>query len=216
MRNISNETLLHSLHWRYATKKFDPTRKLSEGDWNTLAESLRLSASSYGLQPWKFIVVQDPSIRASLQPASWGQSQVVDASHYIVFTSRTTVDTSYIESHIQNVASTRGLDPKTLDGYKNFMIQKIVHEKTPNEIIHWTQRQAYIAMGSLLQSAALLQIDACPIEGIEPAQYDKILGLQHTPYRTVATVALGYRHDKDKNQFMSKVRFPSQDVIEYR
>lgn len=213
MKHISNESLLDSLNWRYAVKKFDPAKKISESDWNTLAESLRLTPSSYGLQPWKFLVVQNPELRKRLTPVSWGQSQIVDSSHFVVLTTLKQLDEAYVLRYIADVARTRGVPLETLNGYRDMMIENVVKGKGPG-LQNWTQRQAYIAMGNLLNSAALLGIDATPMEGLDPAKYDEILDLGDTPYATVAAVALGYRHTDDPLQHAKKVRFTQEEVIE--
>jgi nitroreductase len=210
--NMQN-TLLESLQWRYAVKKFDASRKISDADWNVLAESLRLAASSYGLQPWKFIQVKNPSIRDALKPASWGQGQVTDASHYVVLTSLKTITPEYIDQFIAFTAKTRGIGVESLKGYRDMIVENLVKGKQGLDIHAWTQRQAYIAMGNLLTAAALLKIDATPMEGLEPAKYDSILGLTPTPYSTVAAVALGYRHPEDKYQHAKKVRFDLDQIV---
>lgn len=216
MNSVDNETIHKQLNWRYACKKFDPTKKIRESDWNILAESLRLSASSYGLQPWKFIVVQNPEIRKQLLPVSWGQTPVTDASHYVVLTYKEKMDEEHITRFIEDTAKKRGLDPATLLGYKAMMMGDLVTGPRSEIINWWAQRQVYIAMGSILTTAAMMNIDTLPMEGLDPAAYDKILGLEGTGYKTVASVACGYRSDDDKYQFAKKVRFEIKDVIEVR
>lgn len=210
------ETILQALRWRYAVKRFDPTRTISDADWRVLEESLRMAPSSYGLQPWKFIVIQTRDIKARLRPASWNQSQVTDCSHLVVFTSRKTIDETYIEKYIQFEAKVRNREIDAMGNYKKMMVGDLVHGGRANEIRWWAQKQTYLAMGFLLETAALLQIDSCPLEGIEPSQYDEILGLSHSAYGTVAGTALGYRHLQDNYQHAAKVRFDAGDVVEHR
>lgn len=212
---MSHEEYLHALNWRYAVKRFDPTRKISDKDWNILAESLRLSPSSYGLQPWKFIVVQDPKLREELRVHSWNQSQVTDCSHYVVLTTLVNMSKDYIDSYIEDMAKTRSVAKETLMGFEKMLIQNLI-TNPPQSVLDWSHRQSYIAMGNIMTTAALFHIDACPMEGMVPAKYDEVLGLDKTDYRTVAGVALGYRHTEDKLQYQKKVRFPQDKVFEYR
>jgi len=216
MNKIDNELLFKQLNWRYACKKFDATKKIREADWNILVESLRLSASSYGLQPWKFIVVQNPEIRKQLLPLSWGQTPVTDASHFVVLTYKEKMDEAHIDKFIQETAKVRGMDASTLSGYKDMMIGDLVKGPRAQIINWWAQRQVYIAMGTILTTAAMMEIDTLPMEGLDPAGYDKVLGLEGTGYKTVAAVACGYRAADDKYQHAKKVRFETKDVVEYK
>lgn len=216
MSRVDNEIIFKQLNWRYACKKFDTTKKIREADWNVLAESLHLSASSYGLQPWKFIVVQTPELRQKLLPLSWGQTPVTDASHFIVLTYNEKVDETHITKFINQTAKVRGVDPQTLDGYKNMMIGDLVKGTRAQTINWWAQRQTYIAMGSFLTTAALMEIDTLPMEGLDPAGYDKALGIEGSGYKTVAAIACGYRAEDDKYQHAKKVRFDLNDVISYK
>ncbi len=216
MSRVDNEVLFSQMNWRYACKKFDSTKKIRTEDWNILAETLRLSASSYGLQPWKFIVVQDPELRKQLLPLSWGQTPVTDASHFVVLTYKEKMDEAHIAKFIDQNAKTRGVDPTTLDGYKNMMIGDLVKGPRSEVINWWAQRQTYIAMGSFLTTAALMEIDSLPMEGLDPAGYDKVLGLEGSGYKTVAAIACGYRASDDKYQHAKKVRFDINDVVVYK
>jgi nitroreductase len=216
MSTISGDSLLRQLTWRYATKKFDPARKVSVADWAVLEQALIPTASSYGLQPWKFIVVTDPALKAKLRPASWNQAQVEDCSHLVVFTAKQDITEADLDRFIVRTAEVRGATLESLAGYKGYMLGDLV--KGPRHaIIHeWAARQTYIAMGNLLTSAALLGIDTCPFEGIEPAKYDEILGLTGTGYATVAACPVGYRAADDKYASAPKVRFEAKDVIDHR
>ncbi|MBY0553088.1 NAD(P)H-dependent oxidoreductase [bacterium] len=216
MPRVDNEVLFSQMNWRYACKKFDSTKKIRTEDWNILAETLRLSASSYGLQPWKFIVVQDTELRKQLLPLSWGQTPVTDASHFVVLTYKEKMDEAHIAKFIDQNAKTRGVDATTLDGYKNMMIGDLVKGPRAEVINWWAQRQTYIAMGSFLTTAALMEIDTLPMEGLDPAGYDKVLGLEGSGYKTVAAIACGYRSADDKYQHAKKVRFDINDVVIYK
>jgi nitroreductase len=210
---IQPQEILEKLQWRYAVKKFDPSKKISEADWFILEESLRLAPSSYGLQPWKFIVVQDPKIRAALTPVSWNQTQVEDCSHYVVLATLTKIEVAYVEKFVAKIAQVRELDVASLENYKNLMVSDLVNGPRSAIVQWWSQRQSYIAMGMLMETAALLDIDACPLEGIEPAAYDRSLQLEGSGYAAVAAVALGYRSLEDKYQLLKKVRFDRDEVI---
>ncbi len=216
MSTITGESLLRQLNWRYATKKFDPTRKISAADWAVLEQALVLTASSYGLQPWKFIVVTDPALKARLRPASWNQAQVEDCSHHVVFTVKEDISEADVDRFIARIAEVRGVTPESLAAYKGYMVGDLVNGPRHAIIKEWAARQAYIALGNLLTSAAVLGIDACPFEGIEPAKYDEILGLKGTGYATVAACPVGYRSDDDKYASVPKVRFDAKDVVDHR
>lgn len=216
MSSIPGESLLQQLNWRYATKKFDATRKLSATVWAVLEQALILTASSYGLQPWKFIVVTDPALKARLRPASWNQSQVEDCSHLVVFTAKQDITEADLDRFIARTAEVRGTTVESLAGYKGYMMGDLVNGARHAVIHEWAARQTYIAMGNLLTSAALLGIDACPFEGIEPAKYDEILGLKGTGYATISACPVGYRAEDDKYASAPKVRFEGRDVVDHR
>ncbi len=216
MSTITGVSLLQQLNWRYATKKFDPTRKVPSADWAVLEEALILTPSSYGLQPWKFIVVTDPALKTKLRPASWNQAQVEDCSHLVVFTAKQDITESDVDRFIARTAEVRGVSVESLAGYRGYMVGDLVNGARHATIQEWAARQTYIAMGNLLTSAAVLGIDACPFEGLEPAKYDEILGLKGTGYATVAACPLGYRAGDDKYASTPKVRFEARDVIDHR
>lgn len=203
----------HALTWRYATKRFDPAKKIAAKDWAVLTQALIKSPSSYGLQPWKFIIVQNSEIRQKLRAVSWDQGQVTDASHLVVFTYRETIDHAYIDSYINSIAATRGIAADKLEGYRQMIISDLVAGPRASIIPTWAQRQVYIALGFLLESAAVLDIDACPLEGLDPAAYDKILGLEGSGYKTIVAAAVGYRHAEDNYGSLKKVRFPAEQVL---
>lgn len=211
-----NEQILEALDWRYATKIFDADKKINEKDWNTLVESVRLAPSSYGLQPWKFIVVENKELRAKLREVSWNQSQVTDASHYLVFTTLEKLDAQYVDKFVADIAKTRGLQAEDLAGYRDMMVGNLVEGPRSQTIDAWAQRQSYIAMGQLTLAAGLLKVDTCALEGLDPAAYDKLLGLEEGPYKTIAAVALGYRKDEDKYKDLKKVRFNQEEIFEYK
>lgn len=199
-------------NWRYATKKFDTTKKVSAEDLATLKEAIRLSASSFGLQLYKVIIVENPALRAELQPASWGQSQVVDASHLLVFANQTQVDATDVDNYITNVSTTRNIPVEALTGYADYM--KGAVGNMPDEVKPiWTAKQTYIALSNLLNAAAELKIDVTPMEGFIPAQYNEILGLDKLHLNAALVAAVGYRHADDETQHYVKVRKSNEDLF---
>jgi len=213
MNSIQPQQLLTQLNWRYATKQFDSERKISPQVWATLEESLVLSPSSFGLQPWKFVVVRDQSAREKLVAASWGQRQVVDASHLVVFTIKQNLNEQNIDDYLNRIAEVRGVTRDSLAGYRDMMVGSIIKGRDEGARKHWASNQTYLALGNFLTSAALLGIDACPMEGIEPLQYDNILGLNSQGLSTVVVATAGYRATSDKYAAAKKVRFPRADVM---
>jgi nitroreductase len=213
MNSVSPETLLAALEWRYATKKFDPNRRIPAPVWAALEKSLVLTPSSYGLQPWKFVVVTDPGAKRALVPHSWNQSQPLDCSHFVVFAARQTVDEAYVDRFVARTCSERGLPPDALAGYRNMMVGDVVNGPRGKQAFEWATRQAYIALGQFMASAAILGIDACPMEGIVPARYDEVLELAGTGYATVVACAAGYRAGDDKYSAAKKIRFPAAEII---
>lgn len=211
--NISREDILNQLNWRYACKKYDPTKKISTQDWNLIKESLRLAPSSYGLQPYKFVVVENADLRKKLRENSWGQSQVTDSSHFVVLVTREKMEEADVSKLINKTASVRGMSPDTLKGYHDMMVGDVVKGPRAQVINWWAQRQAYIAMGFALETAALLKVDTTALEGLDPAAYDKLLGLEGTGYKTVAAIAFGYRAADDGYSQAKKVRFDESDLF---
>lgn len=216
MKPIPESTLIDALNWRYAVKVFDASRKIPDTTWRALEDSLLLSPSSFGLQPWKFIVVKDPALRAKLREHSWNQPQIVDASHLVVFARRTTQTSADIQRHIDRIAQVRGVPVSSLDAYKGMMLGFIEKPSPGFDAGVWASRQAYLAMGVFLTAAATLGIDACPMEGIIAPKYDELLGLGGTGYTTQVVATAGYRSEKDDLARAPKVRFDRSEIIQYR
>lgn len=210
---VSDDTLLRQLRWRYATKKFDPAKKIPDADWQTLEHALILTPSSYGMQPMKFLVITDPGIRAQLVPASWNQKQPVDCSHYVVFAARAKNTEADVDHYMARIAEVRGSSIEAQAGLKKMLMGDVVHGPRGQRALEWATNQAYIALGNFMTSAAMLGIDTCPMEGIEPDRYDAILGLPALGYRTVVACAAGYRTPDDKYALLPKVRFPASELI---
>ena len=205
--------LIDSLNWRYATKKFDPTKKVSAEDLALIKEAVRLSASSYGLQLYKVLVIEDAEIREQLKPASWGQTQITDASHLFVFCNYADVQDGDIDAYINLKAETQGLDVESLKDYGNMMKGSMSGLSAAQKAI-WTAKQTYIALGNLLAVCSLMRIDACPMEGFEAAKYNEILGLTEKGLNASVIATVGYRSDEDKTQFLKKVRKPEESLFE--
>ncbi len=213
MAHISPDTLLAALHWRYATKKFDPARKIPAETWAVLEQTLVLSPSSAGLQPWKFIVITDTAMKARLVPASHRQAQPADCSHFVVFAVRRGIDHAHVERHVARTAEVRAITVESLARYQKMIADNLERARAEGTLDTWQQHQVYIALGSFIAGAAVLGVDTCPMEGIEPAKFDEILGLAGTNYTTVVACAAGYRSDEDKYAATKKVRFKPDDVI---
>ncbi|MBN9690239.1 MAG: NAD(P)H-dependent oxidoreductase [Verrucomicrobia bacterium] len=209
MNPITPTTLLESLRWRYATKKFDATRHISPEVWDTLEQALVLSPSSFGLQPWKFVVITKPDLKAQLVPASWGQTQPAECSHLVVFTVRRGLDDADVDRFLKRTT-------EALAGYRSVIVGSLAKARAAGYLDQWQTHQVYIALGQFMTSAALLGVDTCPMEGIEPGKYDEILGLVGTGYATAVVCAAGYRSESDKYAHAPKVRFAPEDVIIHR
>ncbi|HSD15287.1 MAG TPA: NAD(P)H-dependent oxidoreductase [Flavobacterium sp.] len=199
-------------NWRYATKKFDASKKISEHDLEILREAIRLSSSSYGLQPYKVIIVENPELRAKLQPVAWGQTQITEASHLFIFANMINLGEKEIDKYIANIAETRGIPAENLAGYGDFMKSKII--SLPNDVKNnWTSKQTYLALGNLLNAAAELQIDATPMEGFEAEKVNEILGLNALGLNASLIATVGYRHEEDATQHNVKVRKSKKELF---
>ena len=214
MQPISPATLLDALNWRYATKKFDPARKLSAETWATLEQALILSPSSFGLQPWKFLVITDPAVKARLVPISWGQTQPADCSHMLVLAVKQGLGADHVEKFLDRQVEVRGGSKENLSGYRDMMLGSLAGAAKAGRLDAWQANQIYIALGQFMAAAALIGVDTCPMEGIDRAKYDEVLGLDGTDFATVVACPAGYRAADDKYATAPKVRFKSEDVIE--
>ena len=215
-KSATAETLILPLLWRYAVKKFDPSKHVDPADWAALEQAMVLSPSSTGLQPWRFVVVTTPELRKQLQTVSNGQLQIVDADKVVVLASKTAIDAAYVEKYMQRIAAVRSVPVESLAGFRGMILGNIEKKKASNQLDEWCARQTYIAAGVLVSSAAALGIDACPMEGIDGPKCDEILGLGEAGYATRMVVAVGYRHPDDPAGKMAKVRFEPSDIVFHR
>lgn len=215
MKTLAPSELLAALNWRYATKKFDPAKKIPAETWSALEQALVLSPSSFGIQPWKFLIVTNPAVREKLVPVSWGQTQPKDASHFVVFAVRKDLPEAHIDRYVARTAELRGSTPDALAPFKKMMMGSLEGARAKGFLDTWQTHQVYIALGQFMASAAVLGVDTCPMEGLEPAKYDEILGLAGTGFATVVACAAGYRAGDDKYATLPKVRFPAAEVIQH-
>lgn len=210
---MNAQELIKTLEWRYAAKVFHPDRRIPAEDWEALLESLHLSPSSLGLQMWKFLDVRDTAVRAQLREVSWGQPQVTDASHLVVFCARRDFKAEDVQRYLERIVEVRGVTMESLEQYRA-RIFELVDSKSPDVLKAWLERQVYIALGFMMSCAADLRVDTCALEGMDPAAYDRILNLENSPYYTLCALALGYRDEgADKYARLAKVRFDRKDVI---
>lgn len=209
---VSENTIFEQLEWRYATKGFDPERKISEKDWEVIRDAAILAPSSYGLQPYKMIVVTDPEMKARLKPACFNQPQIEGCSHLVIFAARKELDEAHIDAFLDHVAEKRNQTLESLEEFRGMLINLKDKLEQAGNALEWSQRQAYIALGFMLYTAALRGVDACPMEGFEPDKVDEILGLEG--YRSTTLCALGYRSGEDWLEKLEKVRFPADELVE--
>ncbi|UZO79722.1 NAD(P)H-dependent oxidoreductase [Aquimarina sp. ERC-38] len=203
---------IENLQWRYATKNFDPKKVVSKEKIDILIQSFNLTATSYGLQPLQLIIVQNKEKKEALLPASYGQKQVVDASHILVICIERTIDSAYIERHFKLVKSIRNTSDDILNPFKQQLLTSFA-SKPKEEIQNWAKNQAYLALGNLLAACAVEQIDSCPMEGFIPERYDEILGLEKLDLQSVLALPIGYRAHDDMFAEFKKVRRSVEDTV---
>ena len=208
----TKNTYIEDLNWRYATKKFDSGKEVSQEDLNSILESLQLTASSYGLQPYEIIVIKNEEVREKLKVAAWNQSQITDASYLLVFANLTHINEAYVNNYLDNIANTRNMSREELKGMED-MIKSTTLKLPAEEQNTWAAKQAYIGLGNLLSAAANLKIDACPMEGFNAADFDEILGLKEKNLTTAVIAPIGYRSDEDQYQHLAKVRKSKSDLF---
>jgi len=205
-------TYLENQNWRYATKKFDASKKISDADLNTLKEAVRLSASSYGLQPYKVVIVESPELREQLKGAAYGQTQITDASQLFVFANDLNIGEDAVNDYIENISKTRGVPVDALSGFSDMMKGAI--SNLPGDAKNtWTAKQTYIALGNLLSAAAELKIDATPMEGFNATAFNEILGFDKLGLNAAVIATVGYRDNEDETQHYKKVRKSQEELF---
>ncbi len=215
MDPILPEHLLDRLRWRYAVKSFDPNRRIDAATWESLETALQLTPSSYGMQTWKFIVVESAEVKQRLRAASWNQKQVTDCSHFVVFAHPPEVTEADVARFLDAMAETRQIPRENLQSYGKVILNDLMGPRKA-KLAEWTARQSYIALGNFMTAAALLGVDTCPMEGLDPLKYDEILGLNATRHRTVVACAVGYRSPDCRFAKEAKIRYPKGEIFEYR
>jgi len=213
MSPINTDTLLAALKWRYAVKQFDAARTIDDLTWSALEDSLVLTPSSIGLQPWKFIVVTDAAMKAKLQPAAWNQAQVGECSHFLVMTVRQDLDEAHVDRHLARMSEVQGTPVEALAKFRGMVTGNLDKAREKGRLDIWQTHQIYIALGNFMTAAALIGVDTCPMEGFQPAQFDDILGLSATPYTSAVCCAVGYRDASNKYAPKPKVRFAKEDLF---
>lgn len=203
---------IESLQWRYAVKKFDENKSLSETQINTLKEAFNLTATSYGLQPVKMVVIKNKEIQQKLVEHSWNQPQVQQASHVLVLCIPKEYGTKDVDNYFSLVKATRNTPDEILNPFKE-MLTSSIGSKSSEELKIWNKNQAYIALGNLMTVAANEQIDSCPMEGFVPEKYDEILELNQHNLTSVLVLPVGFRAEDDYMKDLIKVRKKTEEVI---
>lgn len=206
------KNIIEALNWRYATKLFDPTKKIDQDQLDIILETLRLSPSSYGMQPWKFVLVNNLDLRLKIKEAAYGQPQTTDASHLIILTVKKDIDAKLVNDYMNFVAGEKNIEVVKLGGFET-MINGSFQNKSMEELKSWATHQLYLAAGTLLTSCATLEIDACPMEGFDKAKVDEILGLASLGLESRLIVPIGYRSTSDQGALAKKLRFSKEDVF---
>jgi len=204
--------IVQGLQWRYATKKYDASKKVSNADLETLKEATQLSVSAYGLQPYKILIVENSELREKLKPAAYGQDGITAASHLFIFAIEKNIDEKHVAAYMENISATRGIPLANLEGYSTMINGSIAGLDTEARN-NWAKKQAYLALSTLINTAAYLKIDATPMEGFNAAQFDEILGLDALGLGTAVIAAVGYRHTEDAARHNKKVRKAAKDLF---
>lgn len=203
--------IIEKLNWRYATKKFDSSYKMNESEVELVKSVIQLSPASYGLQPYKVLIVTNPEIREKLKEVSWNQPQITDSSAVLVFVRNKVVDETEVDTFVDNIVKTRGVPKEMLAQYES-MMKYAVSSQTEEQKATWVDKQIYLALGNLLTSLSVLGLDSCPMEGFDKSKYDEILGLENTS--SVVVCAIGKRDESDETQNYRKVRKSTEDLFE--
>lgn len=203
---------IESLNWRAAIKQFEPTKQVSTEDLNILLEAGNLAATSGGMQPFKIVVVSKPETKIKLQAAAYGQKQVAEASHVLVFAIEKEIGANTVDRYIKRAAEVRNIPAESMEGYANSM-KGYMGSMDDATKAHWAKSQAFIALGTILLTAASMQIDSCPMEGFQADQFAEILNLSEQKLTPVAILPIGFRSPEDRYSNMPKVRKTKEDFI---
>jgi len=204
--------LIEALNWRYATKMYDPEKKLNDEQINALLEAVRLTPTSFGLQPFRVIIISNAAVRAKLRDAGYGQSPITDASHFLVFAAKTDLGIKTVDEFIALTAAVRNKPNDSFNEYHK-MVLGMIANNAPEQNTAWAARQAYIALGTLLTAAAITEIDATPMEGFDHEGFDEVLGLKKLNLTAVVAAALGFRAAGDEYAKLKKVRFSKEKLF---
>ena len=205
-------TFLENQNWRYATKKYDPSRKVSAEDLALLKEAIRYSTSGYGIQPYKVLIIENQELREKLKSAAPFNPQVVEASQLIVFANETEMGDSQVDAYINNISKTRGVPTENLAGFSNGMKGNFAKMSAEAKNI-WAAKQTYLALGNLVNAAAELKIDVSPMEGFNVDGFNEILRLKEKGLNAAVIAAIGYRHSEDATQHYAKVRKTNEELF---
>lgn len=212
MKDGGGMEMLDALRWRYAVKRFVPGARDEAALYRAL-EAARLAPSSFGLQPWRIVLVEDAETRARLAGKSYGQDKVAEAGHLAVFAILDPVTEDHVAAHVARLAAARGLDGAATSRRHDSIAKTVLHRKDAGERRAWARAQCYLGLGVFLAACAAEGLDACPMEGFENAAYDDILGLAEEGLTAAAVVALGRRADDDPEAARPKVRLPASELI---
>jgi nitroreductase/dihydropteridine reductase len=205
-------SLAEKLNWRYATKKFDSTKKISAEQLDGLLSAVQLAPSCLGLQQYRILVVEDAEIREKLREAGYGQQQITQASQLFVFAAETNIDEDFGKAYIDRIAETREIGREHLAAFEQAVLGSI-NNRSEDEKIVWAHKQAYIALGVLVSAAADLGIDVCPMEGFVAGKFDEILGLKEKGLTTSVIATVGFRAEDDAFAHLKKVRRPKSELF---
>lgn len=205
--------IIEALNWRYATKVFDKTKKVSKEDLDEIIESFILTASSYWVQPWKLLVIENQDVKNSLLEASYWQAQVTDCSHLLVLCRLTNIWNSHIDKYMDSTSKIRWIPRESLSWFEN-LVKWFIWSLDETTKSKWAWNQVYIALWNLLTVLAMKKIDSCPMEWFVPSKYDEILNLKEKWLASVLVLPIGYRSEEDKYANLKKVRFDMWEVVE--
>lgn len=206
------KSILDAMNWRYSPDEFDKNKKLSDKELDTLLQAVILSPSSYGLQPWKFIVVKNTELREKIKAIGYGQNKITDASDLVVFAVEKNIDSKLVDKYMASISKIRNVSLESLKGFSS-MINGVISNMTPSQRIEWATRQLYIALGVMITSGAVNGIDIGPMEGFDTVKCDEILGLSKMGLESKVMAGIGFRSATDARGKDKKVRYSKDEVV---